>query len=216
MSTASATCPLCSRRKGKRLCPARGETICSACCGSKRHVEIHCPEDCVFLTGAHAPTWDGRETERNRDARRVGPYVEGLTEPQRETFLAGLLGLTALYAGSRDLDDRLVAAAVSTYTKTVETRERGVLYEHQADDLRVQGLVKELTEVMEPRSEDGQRSSPKDRDLLAALRALGAALAATAKEVAGPTAFLDSASRLLSRSAQGSPRQESPPQIIIP
>jgi len=28
-------CPICSKRKAKRLCPARAETICSVCCANR-------------------------------------------------------------------------------------------------------------------------------------------------------------------------------------
>ena len=84
------TCPLCRKRRGKRACPAKGEAICSQCCGTKRRVEIDCPPDCAFLDGAHAGAWDGRETERNRDARRLAPFIERLTEDQGRIFLVAL------------------------------------------------------------------------------------------------------------------------------
>jgi hypothetical protein len=56
-------CPLCLKRKGRRACPAKGAAICPHCCGTKRRVEIDCPEDCVYLEGGHAGAWEGRETE---------------------------------------------------------------------------------------------------------------------------------------------------------
>jgi hypothetical protein len=210
------TCPLCNRRKGKRSCPARGESICSTCCGTKRRVQIACPDDCVYLSGSHAASWEGRETERQRDGRRIGPHIEQLTEDQGRLFLGTLVGLTDLRARRRDLDDRLLLEAVATYTKTLETREHGLLYEHQADDLRVQGVVNELTEMFAPRDHQAGGAAPKDRDLLAVLRAIGAALAAATKEAAGPTAFLDSASRLASRLAQAGPPVEDAPRIVVP
>lgn len=43
------TCPICKRRKAKRLCPARAETICTVCCGTEREVTIDCPRDCAYL-----------------------------------------------------------------------------------------------------------------------------------------------------------------------
>ena len=51
------TCPLCAKRKGRRACLAKGETICPQCCGSKRLVLIDCPDDCVYL---EAEGEDGR------------------------------------------------------------------------------------------------------------------------------------------------------------
>jgi len=76
-----AACPLCRQRKGKRACPAKGELICAQCCGTKRRVEIDCPDDCTWL-GGHAGTWEGRETERTRDLRRLAPSLERLSEAQ--------------------------------------------------------------------------------------------------------------------------------------
>lgn len=46
-----ATCAFCSKRKGKRSCPALGGSICSACCGEHRLTKIDCPSNCVHLGG---------------------------------------------------------------------------------------------------------------------------------------------------------------------
>src|SRR2546422_5223162 len=42
-------CPICHKRKAKRFCPARGDSICSVCCGTEREVTIDCPSDCPHL-----------------------------------------------------------------------------------------------------------------------------------------------------------------------
>src|SRR5262245_15146820 len=163
------SCPLCRERKGKRQCPAKGERICSQCCGSKRLIEIDCPPDCVFLSGAHAPAWDGRETERARDRRRIAPFVQGLQEASLQLLLVGLVGLNRLRAERRELQDRLVLDAVSALRKTLETRGRGILYEHAADDLRAQGLLHDLQGLFQAQDAEGRPVSPDDRDLLPAL-----------------------------------------------
>jgi hypothetical protein len=195
-----AACPLCRQRKGKRACPAKGELICAQCCGAKRRIEIDCPDDCTWL-GGHAGTWDGRETERTRDLRRLAPWLERLSDPQARLFFLSLVGLTALRARRRELGDALLLEAVEALRKTVETREKGILYEHAADDLRAQGLVHELSGMFEAKDEEGARHAPADADLLAALRALEGALLDVTHESAGPTAFLDTAARLAGRIA---------------
>ncbi len=203
------TCPLCRERKGKRLCPAKDDRICSQCCGSKRLVEIDCPPDCVFLSGAHAPAWDGRETERARDRRRIAPFVQGLTESQLQLVLVGVVGINGLRSGRRELQDRLVLDAVGALRKTLETRGRGILYEHAADDLRAQGLVHDLQGLFESRDEEGRAVSPDDRDLLPALRALEG-IAAECLRGGGASEFLELASRLageLQRDAQPKPQR---------
>lgn len=193
----SASCPLCRQRKGRRLCPAKGAPICSACCGSKRRVEIDCPPDCVWLEGPDAGSWEGRGTERRRDARRLGPHVQRLTPAQTDLFFLALVGLGALRGRRPDLHDGLLAGAVAALRKTVETRQRGILYDHQADDLRAQGLVMDLRGLFEARDDSGRPVAPDDRDLAAVLAALEGALGDVRREKAGPTAFLDTARRLV-------------------
>jgi hypothetical protein len=193
------SCPLCRQRRGKRACPAKGESICSQCCGAKRRVEVDCPPDCVFLDGAHAGAWEGRSAERDRDARRVGPFLEGLSEAQGRLVLLSLVGLAAIRARRREVDDRLLLEAVRALRKTVETREKGILYEHQAADARAQGLAHELAELFEAKDGEGRVQAPADRDLLAALARLERAVEATLAEGDSPHAFLDTATRLAVR-----------------
>jgi hypothetical protein len=188
-------CPLCHERKPKRACPAKGEPICAQCCGSKRLVEIDCPSDCVYLSGAHAPAWQGRETERVRDMRRIAPHVRGFSETQGHLFTIALVGLHGIRARHRDLGDRLLLDAVAALRKTLETRSRGILYDHAAEDLRAQGLVHDLRSLFEAEDEAGKLVTPDDADLLKVLLGLEAAVGA-ALRAGGSTDFLDTATRI--------------------
>jgi hypothetical protein len=208
-----ASCPLCRQRKGRRLCPAKGELICSSCCGTKRRVEIACPDDCAYLSGAHAGSWEGRETERNRDARRLAPFIESLTEDQGQIFLVALVGVTSLRLRHPNLDDRLLREAVSALRKTTQTRERGVLYEHRPDDLRAEGLVTDLRGLFEAKDPSGQIKAPADADLGAVLAAFEAALLASQKENAGRSAFLETATRVAGQ--LGVTRAAPRPSLIV-
>jgi hypothetical protein len=189
-----ASCPLCRQRKGKRRCPAKGAEICSHCCGTKRRIEIDCPDDCVYLKGPVG--WAGRETERQRDLRRLAPHFQDLTEEQSRLFFIALLGITAIHSRRTDLDDRLLIQAATALRKTVETRGRGILYDHQAEDLRAQGLVQDLRALFEARDEAGNATAPDDRDLLAVLQSLESALGESIRREADPRAFLDTAARV--------------------
>jgi hypothetical protein len=204
-----SACAVCDHRKGRRACPAKGASICSACCGSKRRVEIDCPSDCVWLEGAHATSWDGRETERRRDARRFAPHLQRLSRAQTDLFFLALVGLGAMRARRRDLDDHLLAAAVGALRKTVETRQRGILYEHPAEDLRAQGLVLELRGLFEAQGERGQPVAPDDRDLGPVLAALDDALTEIRGGHEGRTEFLDTARRLVGAPAAPAPAAAS-------
>ena len=210
------SCTVCRQRKGKRACPARGEGICSQCCGTKRLVEIDCPSDCLYLTGAHAPGWEGRAADRQRDQRRLGPYVAQLSEEQVHLVLIALAGLGGIRARHEDLDDALALEAVVAVRKTAETRDRGVLYEHPPGDARAEALVQELAGIFEARGEDGALRRPADRDLVAALRALENAVAGTVREGEGPHAFLDTATRLVARLGGRSAAPRPRPLIVEP
>lgn len=211
-----ATCPSCRARKGKRACPAKGESICTQCCGSKRRVTIACPDDCAYLTGSHAPAWEGRETERRRDVRRFAHHLQALDEGQWALFFLALNGINALRAQRRELDDRLVASALSALRRTVETRAKGLLYEHAPDDARAAALVRELGGLFRSRADDGQPVEPRDMDVLAVLGALHGAALETLREEAGPTAWLDSVTRLAGRLDRGESRTPSRPLILEP
>jgi hypothetical protein len=207
-------CPECRKRRGKRACPARGEPICSQCCGTKRRVEIDCPPGCVFLDGAQAGAWEGRSAQRDRDARRIGPFLEGLSEAQGRLVLLSLVGTAAIRARRRDLDDRLLLEAVQALRKTVETRDKGILYEYPAADARAQGLAHELARLFEARSEEGRSHAPADRDLAQALARLERAVESTLGQGESAHAFLDTATRLAAR--LGPPSGERPrPSLIV-
>ncbi len=202
-----ASCPLCRQRKGKRWCPAKGAQICSHCCGTKRRIEIDCPDDCVYLRGPVA--WAGREREWQRDLRRLAPHLQDLTDEQSRLLFMALVGITAIRSRRKDLDDRLLIQAATALRKTVETRGRGILYDHQAEDLRAQGLVHDLRALFEARDEAGNATAPDDRDLLVVLQSLESALAESIRRGAGPGAFLDTAARVagwLGAATQAHPR----------
>lgn len=207
------SCPLCRTRKGRRACPAKGVLICPHCCGAKRRVEIDCPDDCIYLGGAHAGAWDGRETEKKRDLRRVAAHIRELSREQSELFFLALVGLAGLRARRNDLDDRLLLEAVTALRKTSETRRSGILYEHAPEDSRARGLLLDLRQMFEAKAADGSQAAPDDRDLLPVLQALEAGLRETLHEHAGPTAFLDAALRLAGRIAP--PRGETRGPIIV-
>jgi hypothetical protein len=63
-----AKCVKCNIRKGKRHCPALGQSICSLCCGQLREKEIHCPPSCSFLA-QHKPYQDQRVLEKKHAER---------------------------------------------------------------------------------------------------------------------------------------------------
>jgi hypothetical protein len=210
----AAACPVCGHRKAKRACPVKG-SICSVCCGTKRLVEIDCPSDCEYLTGAHAPSWEGRESDRRADISRIAPQLERLSQDQAALFFYLLAGIVQISAKHRDADDVQWREAILALGKTLETRESGLVYEHAAEGFRAQELVRELKDVVHPPAAEGPVAP--DRELLAALRAITAALEATIAEGAGPKAFLATALRLTARLVERGPRAApDAPKILEP
>ncbi len=169
----------------------------------------------MYLTGGHAGAWEGRETERRRDARRILHHAQALSETQGRLLFLTLIGLVGLRGSRPGLDDALVLQAVRALRQTVETRERGVLYEHQAEDARAQSLVLELRALFDAKDEEGRSVAPADRDLLGALQALEAGLDASLREQGG-TAFLDSAARVVGRVQRAPAAPPRRPLIIEP
>jgi hypothetical protein len=201
-------CPLCRARRGKRLCPAKGERICAHCCGTKRRVEIRCPDDCAYLDGSHAGAWEGRETEKRRDARRLAPYLQGLSEGQLQQAFVAIRGIVEMRRRGMLGDDRLLGDALSTLRKTLETRASGVLYDHPAEDARAQRVVAELDEML--LSSPGDVSSPSDRDRLAVVVALDGCVASVLAEGGEATTFLDTAQRLVGEMGEPTPPASGP------
>jgi hypothetical protein len=187
-------------------------------------VEVACPEDCAYLTGDHAGAWDGREAEQRRDLLRIAPFIQSLTEAQSRLVFLALVGIAGLRTARRApgdsalddrvLDDRALGKAVEAYRRTLETRSRGLIYDHVPDDPRAQRLLVELTGLFRAAGPDGQVAEPDDRDLLPALAALDAAIAQTVEQGKGATAFLDTAARLAAR--MGAPTRASRPLIVAP
>src|SRR4029450_12051769 len=103
---------------------------------------------------------------------RVAPHIQGLSDAPARLFFIALVGLTQMRARRPELDDRLVHEAVRALARTAETRGKGVVYEHRADDLRAQALVHEIGAIFEAKDEAGAPLVRDDRDLLAALSAL--------------------------------------------
>lgn len=127
------TCPICSKRKAKRLCPARAESICSICCGTEREVTIDCPRDCVYLVAS-------REYDLTRleyDSAKV-PFA-GITfkrsfAGEHEHLLIHIDYVICKFAADhREVVDTDVLAALETLAETYRTQASGIIYEKPLD-----------------------------------------------------------------------------------
>lgn len=191
-----AQCWFCGKIKGKRACPARGgELICSRCCGSRRRIEIHCPSDCSYLHGAHDPKWLSKSQERDQN-RFLARFV-ALEEPQAKFYLF----LHHLLAGTSNplsaLTDGELADVVTTAARTLETRAKGVLYDHQTTSPHLQSGVEWLLKLVSIRKRIEAAPEVSDSDVLAAVAALARSVEEHANEP-GKDRYVEMIQKLLS------------------
>ncbi|MEO0108013.1 MAG: hypothetical protein ABIK62_02420 [candidate division WOR-3 bacterium] len=134
-------CAICDQRRANRHCPAQNAEICSLCCGTQRCRKIACPEDCEYLLqGRRAIEARSEEFEVLRKVRDADPaFMSALEyailEIQRTRF--------------RDLKDQDVKAAIDDVYKTIQTEEKGILYQYRSSDPRIALLTSSVTKTVE-------------------------------------------------------------------
>lgn len=162
-------CPVCHQRKAKRACPALGKQICAVCCGTKRLVEIDCPQDCGYLSTArsHPPAVVQRQLEMDR--AMMLPLLQALSERQARFFLM-LAAVTSRHRSDtlQRLVDDDIAQAAGALAATLETAAKGIVYEHQPASLVASRLMIELKGVVDEVVKNA--GSALERDAAIALR----------------------------------------------
>jgi hypothetical protein len=214
------TCPSCGHRKGRRSCPALGQTICTVCCATKRLVEIDCPDDCPHLTASREHPAAQVKRQQERDVAVLIPSIQHLNERQHQLFF---LFHTAIARHvpegfSRIVDDD-VAQAAGAVASTLETAARGVIYEHSPSSMPAVRLAAELTTLLSQIRAQGGTVS--DAEAAIALRAVEqGAREARKKQDATDTTYLALISRLLQvrRAQSAAPKEPARNQspLILP
>jgi len=207
-------CPLCRQRKARRACPALGQQICAVCCGTKRLVEIQCPETCPYLATAreHPPAVVQREQQR--DVAAMMHTMRDVTERQQQLMFL-LLGVARRYEGDalQSAVDADLADAARSLASTLETANRGVIYEHQPGTMAAQRLVTDWKALFKDISsrEGGDRLLQRDGPM--ALRAIERGAAELGRVLpGGERAYLQLVARMLRpRAGEGSP--EAPTEV---
>jgi hypothetical protein len=177
------SCPSCGQRKGRRDCPALGQSICTVCCGTKRLTEINCPSDCGYLTSSRAHPAAAVKKQQEIDVALILPSIRQLTERQHQLFFL-FHSLIARHTpeGFSRLIDADVAEAAATAAATLETAARGVIYEHSAQSVPAQRLATEIRTMLQEMRQGG--ATVFDREAAIVLRAIEQGARETGKEVA--------------------------------
>jgi len=208
------TCPSCGRRKARRDCPALHASICTICCGTKRLIEINCPDTCVHLSTAREHPAAVVKKQQERDVAVLLPTISHLTERQHQLFflIHSVIARHKPEALSRLLDDD-VAQASAAVAATLETAGKGVLYEHTPAALPAQRLAKEITAMLAEVRSHGTKIY--DAEVAIALRAIERGAREAHKQPADDTAYLSLVGRLLHVRSQPAPEEPKPGSSLI-
>jgi hypothetical protein len=174
-------CPICEKRKAKRYCPARAESICTVCCGTEREVTTDCPSDCPYLVESRKHDLDRREVDW-----AAVPFGD-VQVPQSTVTRHELLITEFAYAICRfardnpPVTDSDVIASLKSLAEAYQILSSGIYYEKPPDYVLQRGLYEALEAAIKDYKKAGSLNpgfeTPRDnevRDLLIFLTQLGA------------------------------------------
>ncbi|HKM90919.1 MAG TPA: hypothetical protein VJX29_09895 [Candidatus Acidoferrales bacterium] len=212
------TCPICERRKPARFCPARGDTICSICCGTEREVTLDCPHDCIYLIRARQQEEEHRKPPP--PAEMPFPEVElptGVLDVNRPLLTAMATAILALADETPGLSDADVAAALRPLGEAYRTLTSGLYYEKPPEGGPARELYGRLREAAQAlRKEQLARAAlpvVKDSDALYITVFLARVLRARSNGRPRCRAFLDF---LRAQFPVAAPAEREAPRIIVP
>jgi hypothetical protein len=174
-------CPICDKRKAKRFCPARAETICTVCCGTEREVSIDCPSGCAYLVESRKHDLGRREVEWASvpfaDTKIPSSFVV-----QHEPLILALGYAICLNARDNPaLTDTDAIAGVRALAEAYQTLSSGIYYEKPPDYAVQRGLYDALKAAIEDYRQTETRNAgiqtvrdSEIRDALIFLAQLGA------------------------------------------
>ena len=214
-------CPSCGRHKGKRGCPALGQTICPVCCGTKRLTEIACPAECSYLSASQRHPAAIVQRQQARDVAVLMPTLRHFTERQHQLFFLFQSVIARHQPDSlAQLQDADVAEAAATLAKNLETAARGIIYDQHPQSAVAAGLAREMRLVLEEVRKHGNPVG--DLEVAAVLRAIEQGATGTGDyrvtDTTSRTAYLDLMARLLQvkRAAGASPASTRASSLITP
>jgi hypothetical protein len=190
--------------------------ICAQCCGEKRILEIDCPETCQYLRigRSHEASQEGARHLWRADPVKQEKYDRVLSE-LGEVVSRLQFVLAEERWGSRDLTDEDVAQALSLLLETYRTEDKGVLYEHVSNNLKVDLLRRHLRELVESLRNPQEMTEQRLllRDAIDALELIHDWVTSHMKDRLASMSFIDFLARNIPRPSQ---RKDSGSSTIIP
>jgi len=210
-------CAICGKRKAERYCPAKGEKICSVCCGTQREVTINCPPDCSYLLAAH------RYEDEHK--RALSPDTPFLDEPipqevlhtHQQLFTAISFQIAQFVSGRPSCADPDLVGALLALAGTYKTLRSGLLYE------KVPGIPDQrdlylhvsqfLNEIKQKAAESGNSGAVKDAAVFQAIVFLYRMALLRSNGRPRSRRFIDF---LLGQFTQSQELKREEPRIIVP
>jgi hypothetical protein len=165
--------------------------------------EIHCPSDCPYLTSAREHPAAAVTRRQQHDVAFFAERLRGLNRRQSELFVS--LNTAALRYEPPDFQallDEDLAEAAGALAATLETRARGVIYDHRPASRPAERLMTALRPIIVEGGRGG--GTAFDREAAVVLRLLAAAVEeARGEDPTNKRAYLQLAARIVGQAATG-------------
>jgi hypothetical protein len=148
------SCPVCHKRKAKRFCPAKGENICSVCCGTEREVTIDCPSDCAYLVASRRHDWERGKIDWSKVPFSETKIPTSFVAAHEKLILALSYSICAYARDNRPLVDSDVVASLAALAEAYRTLSSGLYYEKPPDYLLQRELYERLKAAIEEFKKD--------------------------------------------------------------
>lgn len=187
------------------------------CCGTKRLVQIECPNDCPYLTTAREHPAAAVVRKQQRDFDLVVHTMRDLNERQSQLFFLVATFLIRYESPEwQRLSDEDVAEGAAALAGTFETAARGVIYEHRPASIPAGRLAAAMKQALGEAA--SSTTSAFERDAAVVLRRVEeAARAARGADPTNPRAFIDLLARLVTPPAvEGGSQPAEASRLIVP
>ncbi len=151
-------CPICNKRKAKRMCPARAESICSICCGTEREVTIDCPSDCAHLVDSRKNDMARLQVDWAKVPFPESKFNRSFAETNGQLLYFIDRAICKFAAEYRALVDTDVVSALQTLAESYRTQASGIIYEKPLDYALQRALYESLkAAILEFREKEAAR-----------------------------------------------------------
>jgi len=142
-------CPICNKRKAKRFCPARGDSICTICCGTEREATIDCPPDCPHLVASRKYDVQRRQIDWTNVPFSDAEISQRFAETHSPLLIALLSCIGRYSRDHRQVVDTDAVASLKALAESYRTLSSGLYYENPPDYLYQRELYQELKAALE-------------------------------------------------------------------